>query len=86
MNSSKITIKSDDGDQYRYSTDKIYDLLSEEDIEHLTKGCRVSVSIIVFQGEEYIDYFEFSTNPDAYKDPKKSRKLAQRERCRCTGR
>ena len=77
MNSSKITIKSDDGDQYRYSTDKIYDLLSEEDIEHLTKGCRVSVSIIVFQGEEYIDYFEFSTDPDAYKDPKKSRKLAQ---------
>ena len=58
INSSKITIKSDDGDQYRYSTDKIYDLLSEEDIEHLTKGCRVSVSIIVFQGEEYIDHFE----------------------------
>lgn len=70
MNSSKITIKSDDGDQYRYSTDKIYDLLSEEDIEHLAKGCRVSVSIIAFQGEEYIDHFEFSTDPDAYKDPK----------------
>ena len=56
INSSKITIKSDDGDQYRYSTDKIYDLLSEEDIEHLTKGCRVSVSIIVFQGEESIRF------------------------------
>ena len=68
LTSSKIKIKGDDGKTYIHDTSDIYGVLSDEDIEHLAVGCRVSATIIVFQGASYIDWFEFSTDPDAYKD------------------
>lgn len=73
ITSSKIKIKGDDGKTHNYDAGDIYDLLSDEDIQHLTKGCRTSVSGIISGGEEYVESFEFSTDKDAYKN--RSRKL-----------
>lgn len=72
ITSSKIKIKGDDGKTHSYDTADIYDMLSDEDIEHLSKGCRVSITGIIAQDEEYIETFEFSTDPNAYKTSKNS--------------